>query len=244
MPPAEHASAAGSNVVELRQYTLHPGRRDELVELFDRHFVESQEEVGMRVLGQFRDLDRPDRFVWLRGFPDMTARAASLAAFYERHPAWREHGAAANATMIDSDDVLLLRPVDGGAFPEPAEARPPVGTPTQPATLYQATIAYLDAPADQALIDEFERHVRPALHAAGGTPTACLQTEPAANTYPRLPVCTGGHVLVWLTRFPGPGGAGTPAPGVELPLPPELTGRLARAPEQLRLAPTPRSLLR
>ena len=55
-------------VVELRQYTLHPRRRDALVELFDREFVESQEMEGMSVMGQFRDLDDADRFVWLRGF--------------------------------------------------------------------------------------------------------------------------------------------------------------------------------
>ncbi len=27
-------------VVELRQYTLHPGKRDILIELFDREFIE------------------------------------------------------------------------------------------------------------------------------------------------------------------------------------------------------------
>ena len=32
-----------SPVVELRQYTLHPGRRDALIDVFDSHFVDSQE---------------------------------------------------------------------------------------------------------------------------------------------------------------------------------------------------------
>jgi hypothetical protein len=27
----------------------------------------------MEVIGQFRDLDRPERFVWMRGFPDHAA---------------------------------------------------------------------------------------------------------------------------------------------------------------------------
>ncbi len=56
-------------IVELRQYTLREGRRDELIDLFDREFVETQEQLGIAVLGQFRDLDRPDRFVWLTRSP-------------------------------------------------------------------------------------------------------------------------------------------------------------------------------
>jgi hypothetical protein len=86
---AEHPGVLHS-VLELRQYTLHPGRRDTLITLFDREFIEPQEEVGMRVVGQFRDLDDPDRFVWIRSFPDMAARAESLAAFYGG-PIWAAH---------------------------------------------------------------------------------------------------------------------------------------------------------
>src|SRR5438105_1362157 len=92
-------------IVELRQYTLRPGTRDTLIELFDREFVESQEASGMRIIGQFRDLDNPDRFVWLRGFPDMATRAQVLQAFYGG-PVWKAHRDIANATMIDSDNVL------------------------------------------------------------------------------------------------------------------------------------------
>src|ERR1051325_11593894 len=71
-----------SQILELSQYTLHPGKRDTLIDLFDRAFVDPQEDAGMPVLGQFRDLDDPDRFVWLRGFPDHASRAARLDAFY------------------------------------------------------------------------------------------------------------------------------------------------------------------
>ena len=42
-------------IVELRQYTLHPGQRDVLIDLFDREFVESQEALGMKIIGQFRE---------------------------------------------------------------------------------------------------------------------------------------------------------------------------------------------
>jgi len=106
-------------VVELRRYTLHPGRRDELIELFEREFVEPQEAVGAHLFGLFRSRASPDEFVWLRGFRSMEARKEALEEFYSG-PVWKEHRAAANATMIDSDNVLLLRPVRRGlASPPP-----------------------------------------------------------------------------------------------------------------------------
>lgn len=43
------------SLLELRQYTLRPGQRDALITLFDQHFVEAQEAVGMHIVGQFRD---------------------------------------------------------------------------------------------------------------------------------------------------------------------------------------------
>src|SRR6266576_5385396 len=97
------------SVVELRQYTLYPGKRDVLIDLFDREFIEPQEAIRIRVIGQFRDVDDPDRFVWLRGFRDMASRAKALQDFYGG-PVWKAHREAANATMVDSDNVLLLRP--------------------------------------------------------------------------------------------------------------------------------------
>jgi hypothetical protein len=110
-----------ARVVELRRYALRPGQRETLVELFDREFVESQEAVGMEILGQFRDLDDPDSFVWLRGFSDMQTRKHGLEAFYGG-PVWKAHAAAANATMIDVDNVLLLRPLVGVSSLTPTDA--------------------------------------------------------------------------------------------------------------------------
>jgi hypothetical protein len=57
---------------------------------------------------------RSDRFVWLRGFTDMKARREGLEAFYGG-PTWKAHAAAANATMIDSDNVFLLRAARSGS---------------------------------------------------------------------------------------------------------------------------------
>jgi hypothetical protein len=105
-------------VLELRRYTLRPGRRDELIELFEREFVEPQEAAGAHLFGLFRS---GADFVWLRGFRSMPERRKALAEFYSG-PVWKEHRDAANATMVDSDDVLLLRPVRRGL------TAPPPGT--------------------------------------------------------------------------------------------------------------------
>src|SRR5438093_12190144 len=107
---AMHASTPDlcCGVIELRQYTLKPGQREALIELFERHMLDAQEAAGMTVVGQFRDRPDEDRFVWIRGFPDMKRRQAALERFYDG-PVWATHRDAANATMIDSDDVLLLK---------------------------------------------------------------------------------------------------------------------------------------
>jgi quinol monooxygenase YgiN len=227
-------SAVRYPVVELRQYTLRPGQRDVLIDLFDTELVETQEAEGMAIVGQFRDLDDPDRFVWIRGFDDMPSRARALAAFYGG-PAWKAHRAEANATMIDSDNVLLLRPVSAqSGFPAPAAARLPVGATSAEPSRILVTLYYRDEPFDQAFADRFDRQARPALIEAGATPLACLQTEPAENTFPALPVRTGENVFACLARFPSEDC---------------LDGYLRQAgssgaPQQLRLAPTTRSLLR
>ncbi len=108
-PDAQLSLENCCSIVELRQYTLHPGQRDVLIDLFDREFVESQEALGMKIIGQFWDLGNPNRFVWLRGFRDMPSRAQALKDFYGG-PVGKAHREAANATMIDSDNVLLLHP--------------------------------------------------------------------------------------------------------------------------------------
>jgi len=157
------------DVVELRQYTLHPGQRDVLADIFLRHFVDGQEAVGMTILGVYYDLDRPDRFVWLRGFPDMAARRTALTRFYFESEAWRTHAAAANATMIDSSDVLLLRPLTGIRLPR---------APRLVATIHPLT--------------DGVPHVEAAVS---------LETEPAENDFPQLPVRTDGPKLVWINAF-------------------------------------------
>lgn len=237
-------------VFELREYTLHLGQRDVLIELFDRELVETQEACGMTVVGQFRDLDRPNRFIWLRSFPDMSSRAKALGAFYGGL-AWAAHRDAANATMTDSDNVLLLRPAVSDQAPlPPAGARPAPGTGGDGPGLVVATILHLQPSGSP---DEFARlfdaTARPGIEASGAMILGRFLTEESPNTFPRLPVREGERVHVTLARYPDATASeaaraahkGDQAWSENVA--PLLRQHLKREPEVLRLKPTARSLL-
>ena len=187
-------------VLELRQYTLHPGKRDVLIELFDREFIESQEALGMTIVGQFRDLDQPNRFVWLRGFADMPSRAGALESFYGG-PVWKAHREAANATMIDSDNVLLLRPAHPGSEFQFRNDRPPVGAKVTGKGLILATTYYFDAPVTDDFVGFFENQIKPPFTEAGASVLGYFVTEHTKNNFPRLPVREGENVFVWFSSF-------------------------------------------
>jgi quinol monooxygenase YgiN len=231
------------NVVELRQYTLHPHQRDVLIDLFDREFVETQEAAGMRVLGQFREPDEPDRFVWLRAFADMAARRQALESFYGG-PVWAAHRNAANATMIDSDNVLLLRPAWAGSGMQERERAAP-GAYEIPPGLIDLTVFYLNQPADAELLAFCRGRMTSTLTDGGAVALGWYVTEPTANTFPRLPVREGEQVLVGLALFNGAAAFDAFAEGRawarEVAL--GLSKWLAKPPESHRLVPTARSAI-
>lgn len=233
-----------SPLLELRQYLLRTGRRDELIELFDRELVESQEACGMRVVGQFRDIDRANHFVWLRGFVDGDRRAEALAAFYGG-PVWGRFGPAANVTMVDSDDVLQLRP-------HPAARReleiPPPALRGSPHTRGVVVILVAHRRGREAASDRF---LLPALERfeadAGLVGRGIYETDRTPNGFPALPV-RRGDTLVWI----GTGGdvAALDRAADELvAVRAELAARCAEHDvdelriDLLRLVPTPRSSL-
>jgi hypothetical protein len=249
------AAAAGAapatccQVVELRQYITYPGQRDVLIDLFEREFVESQETLGIRVLGQFRDLNDPTRYTWLRGFPSMAARQQALTDFYGG-TVWRQWREQANATLYDNDDVLLLRPAEAGSgFKVDVAARAAVGAHGSQAGLVVATIYHFKQEASAEFIATFGKTLAPIFEKNGATLLGRFVSEKSANTFPRLPVREDANVFVWFAHFKdraafarynenlgrdGQWGAQF-AP---------LYKRLARTPEVLLLEPSARSLLR
>ncbi len=237
-------------IVELRQYTLHPGKRDVLIDLFDREFVETQEAVGMKIIGQFRDLDDPNRFVWLRGFQDMTTRAQSLQAFYGG-PIWKANRELANETMVDSDNVLLLRPArSDSAFSFGNSERPPHGATEIPNEILMATICYFASSVDDHFIDFFEHNLKPIFVENGASLLAYLVTESSENTFPALPVREDENVFVWFSRFANAAALNDYFVALDQSrrwrdgVSETLRRQLKKSPEVLKLSPTARSQLR
>src|SRR5262245_55329622 len=182
-PELRAASIPSLPIVELRQYTLLPGKRDVLIDLFEREFIEGQEQTGMVILGTFRDLDRPNMFVWLRGFPDMPTRERSLTSFYDG-PVWQTHRATANGTMVDSTNVLMLQPArESSGFTADPSDRAPRGTTVTSSNVVTAVIYPFATPADAQFVEYFDRSVRPVVESNGGRMLATFVTNPSPNNF-------------------------------------------------------------
>lgn len=236
-------------VVEFRRYRLVPGGRERLIDLFDSTFVEPQEAVGMRVIGQFRDLDDPHAFVWLRGFADMPSRAEALGAFYGG-PVWAAQRDEANGTMVNSDNVLLLRPAfPASGFMHPDEPREGINARGQGKGLIVATTCHLAPRTEDDFAAFFEESVRPGLLATSARVLATLVTERSPNTFARLPVREGETVFVWFSGFADQHAYDRHLEelfGLESwtrDVVPEMERRTWRPNDVVRLQPTARSLL-
>lgn len=237
-------------IVELRQYTMFPGKRDALISLFEERFIETQEEVGIRVLGQFHDVNDADRFVWVRGFDDMEQRKKALTDFYYG-PVWKAHREQANATLYDNDDVLLLRPASpGSGFSADSGARPAPGAKSAAGKFIVATIYYFSKEADNAFIGKFDRELMPLFARSGARVLARYVSDKSKNTFERLPVREVDNVFVWFASFDDRNAHDRYIAELARDahwrdvLFGELRKSLLRPPETLMLQPTARSLIR
>ncbi len=172
------------DVVELRRYTMQPGQRENFAEYFDAYFPEAFQQLGAIAFGQFFERDKPSMYTWLRGFRDMDARAAVNAAFYSG-PVWKEHKPTVNPLIIDSDDVLLLRPL------RPIPVLPAVD-PVRERSPRGVVMMHVFHDVDPEIVESAY-----AKYECAGL----LVTLDAPNNFPQLPVRTDGPWVVWLGVF-------------------------------------------
>jgi hypothetical protein len=172
----------------------------------------------------------------------MPTRKSALEEIYTSER-WYSKRDAVNDTLVDYENVLLLRPATSRwGFANGASASARGGT------LVGATIWSFADPIAADTIGRFEAEGVPALTSAGAPVVAMLVTEPSTNDYPNLPVREGENVLVWFTRFDDLAAydahlvARDQSPRWRALLD-EIGDGFARPPDELRLVPTMRSRL-
>jgi hypothetical protein len=235
-PPLERVPAAADFVprlVELRSYLAQPGQREKILDLFERHFLDAYQAGGTRVLGCFRDLDEPDRWVWLRAFPDAASRGARLRNFYDGE-VWQAHAEACNSAIADIQEALLLRAREPDALNSLCA---PAQSADRSAAVIVAHVHALDPGQEDAFADFHRRELAPLL-ARGATRVADFSSDTAPNSYPRQPV-RAAPVFVALTRYATPAAA-RQWRAARTALEHRCSGRL----ETWRLQPTARSAIR
>jgi hypothetical protein len=231
-------------VIEFRRYTVKAGEREHFAEYFESYFPEAFQQMGAIAFGQFFERKNPVMYTWMRGFKNTDARAVINAGFYYG-PLWREHAFTMNSLMVDSTNVLLLRPLnpDRGVVVLPsvdpvAESKGAQGVVV--AQIFAVKANSVDAFAQQA------EATFAGYRAAGAREAGVLVTLDTPNNFPQLPVRTDGPYLVWL-------GVVKDNQALETQFTPlaerssqslSATGLLRGAPELVILDPTRRSRLR
>ncbi len=127
--------------------------------------------------------------------------SAVAACFLQWSRLEKAHRAAANATMIDSDNVLLLRLVIRLLDSHLKDKkRPPRGSRNVQGGFVAATIYYFDEPVNADFISILKTR---SSRTDGGrfSVLAYFVTEDSPNNYPQLPVREGEYVFVWFAGF-------------------------------------------
>jgi hypothetical protein len=231
-------------VIEFRRYTVKEGEREHFAEYFESYFPEAFQQMGAIAFGQFFERKNPVGFTWMRGFKNTDARAVINAGFYYG-PLWREHAFTMNSLMVDSNNVLLLRPLS----PERGVTVLPSVDPVAERKGAQGVVVALIFAVKANSVDAFAQQAEATFagfRAAGAREAGVLVTLDAPNNFPQLPVRTDGPYLVWL-------GVVKDNQTLEAQFTPlaerslqslSATGLLRGAPELVILDPTRRSRLR
>ncbi len=236
------AHLGNHSVIELRRYSIKPGEREHFAQCFESYFPEAFQQLGALVFGQFLERGNGSMFTWLRGFHDMDARATVCASMYYG-PLWKEHRQTMNRRLIDSDNVLLLRPIKGSIPVLPAVdpvAEPHGARGVVVAQIFSVRPDRVDALAEHAA-PWFERY-----QAAGVRELAILATHGERNNFPQHPVREDGPFLVWLGLFDGDAAVTSAVEAIADESAQSLTagGLLRGQPELMVMDPSPRSRLR
>ena len=114
------AAAAPQMIYELRTYTAHPGRLDDVNARFRNHTIKLFEKHGMKNIGYWTPADAPDsdrKLVYVIAHKSRDAAKKSWDAF-RADPAWLKAKAESEAKgpIVEKVESMFLNPVDYSAL--------------------------------------------------------------------------------------------------------------------------------
>ncbi len=102
-------------IVEVRSYRIKPGHRDDFIKLFETRAIPALRSYGMTILGPLIDVENPNKFVFLRGFPSLEERDRMKDAFYGGE-LWKKELEPIAMSLLESYDVILCETSTGYVF--------------------------------------------------------------------------------------------------------------------------------
>lgn len=130
----------------------------------------------------------------------MPARHDALTTFYDG-PVWRAHRHAANATMRDSDNVLLLCPFASSSSSSSSSTFDVRRGTVERSSAYLVVVHDLRSVDPAAFAGHYMAVELPLLQEQGARTWKLFVTEPTLNAFDRMPVRTDESVLVCISRF-------------------------------------------
>ncbi len=178
-------------IIDLRDYTLKPNTRDQFIERCETTIFPEQKRLGANILGVFCDANNPNAVVWLRAMPDMAERKRIMTAFYKKGEVWQANRKEVNSWIVDSDHVLLMRPIESKPVSDLVTATTDVSI----VVMYTCLRGEPFNPVDE--LDD----VAQTISGVGGRLLVKMVTDPSENNYPLHPIRTGEYGFVLFASF-------------------------------------------
>lgn len=128
--PAANLKPADPRFFEMRIYTTHPGKLEDLHKRFRDHTLRLFEKHGMTNLGYWVSLDPKeegqDELIFVLAYPSREAREQSWKKFMD-DPEWKAayEASHANGPLVTNVDSTFLKTTDYSPLPAPAKNQPP-----------------------------------------------------------------------------------------------------------------------
>jgi len=99
-------------IIEIRHYTLKPGRREEFIAFFESRNRAALRDAGMLVFGPLRDLKDQEKVHWMRAFASLEERDRIKDRFYDGQ-IWHEQIEPVAMSMIEKYEAKLTETTGG-----------------------------------------------------------------------------------------------------------------------------------